>query len=258
MFILDRLQQRFNLRGPALTYNTACSSSANALLGARAFLATRLIDFALVIGLELYSPTTLEGFALLQLLSPETPRPFSADRRGIVAGEAVAACLLSRDDIAPSAWQLRGGAGACDPGSVTGADPSGAGFALVMEKALADSDLKAADITLVKAHGTASELNDPAELRALAQVFTEIPPYLSLKPLLGHTLGACGVAELLLLLEAVAAGQIPASPNFTALEAGFSREPLRRPLNLNNGCFLLDYFGFGGNNAALVVEKKNR
>lgn len=254
-FYLNALQQQLGFTGAALTYNTACSSSANALLGAATLLESRIIDYALVFGLELYSPTTLEGFALMQLLAKEPARPFSADRNGIVLGEAVAVALLSRDDFVPADWRLRGWNSACDTYSVTGADPSGAGFAKVMKAALRSAALPVEDISLVKAHGTASEINDRAEMRALDQIFTDLPPYLSLKPFIGHTLGACGVAELLLLMEAVNAGCVPASLNFSRLEPGFSRPPLTKKLVLENGNMLLNYFGFGGNNSSLVVEK---
>jgi len=252
---LAALQSQFGFSGPALTYNTACSSSANALLGAASLLASEIIDYALVLGLELYSPTTLEGFALLQLLADAAARPFAQDRNGIVLGEAVSVSLLSRDDIAPAKWRLRGGKSGCDTASVTGADETGAGFARVMHGALQDCGVSPEDISLVKAHGTASELNDRAEMRALARVFPEIPPYLSLKPYIGHTLGGCGVSELLLLQESVDAGFIPASLDFSPLDCEFSQSPISKNMAVDSGIFMLNYFGFGGNNSSLIVEK---
>ncbi len=252
---LAQLQTRFGFSGPALTYNTACSSSANALLGAAAMLSCGSIDYALVFGLELYSPTTLEGFALLQLLSASSARPFAEDRDGIVLGETVAVCLLSRDDIAPAKWRLRGGKSGCDTTSVTGADLSGAGFIRVMHGALRNSGVLKAEISLIKAHGTASELNDRAELRALTQLFPKVPPYLSLKPYIGHTLGGCGVAELLLLLETVNAGFIPAALNCSLLDNEFDQIPISANLAVAGGIFMLNYFGFGGNNTSLIIEK---
>jgi len=254
-YYLASLRQTFGFSGPSLTFNTACTSSANALLGAASLLASKVIDYALVLGLELYSPTTLEGFALMQLLADSKARPFAEDRNGIVLGEAVSVCLLSRDDIAPSKWSLAGGVSACETWSVTGTDPSGSGFARVMRGALAKSQVPPEAITLIKAHGTASELNDRAEMRGIEQVFTDIPPYLSLKPWFGHTLGACGVAELLLLKECVDSGFIPAALNSTPLDAEFVQAPLAEKMVIDNGCFMLNYFGFGGNNSSLVVSK---
>ena len=252
---LATLKHQFGFCGPALTYNTACTSSANALLGAASLLSSKIIDYAIVLGLELYSPTTLEGFALLQLLAAAAARPFAEDRNGIVLGEAVSACLLSRDDVAPAKWRLLGGKSGCDTTSVTGADLSGAGFARVMWGALQDSGVKSENISLLKAHGTASDLNDRAEARAMSRIFPEIPPYLSLKPYIGHTLGGCGVAELLLILESVDAGFMPASLNFSPLDSAFDQTPISENMAIDRGIFMLNYFGFGGNNSSLIIEK---
>jgi len=76
-----------------------------------------------------------------------------------------------------------------------------------------------------------------------------------LKPWIGHTLGGCGVAELLLLKECVDAGFMPASINATPLDPEFTEAPLAEELELESGCFMLNYFGFGGNNCSLVVSK---
>ena len=252
---LDTLQRQFALLGPALTYNTACTSSANAILGAASLLSSKIIDYALVLGLELYSPTTLEGFALLQLLADVEARPFAQNRNGIVPGEAVSVCLLSRDDIAPAKWLLRGGKSACDTFSVTGADAGGSGFSRVMCGALQDGGVMPEEIALIKTHGTASELNDRAEMRAMTRTFPDLPPYLSLKPYIGHTLGGCGVAELLLLLESVDAGFVPASLNSSPLDSDFTQSPICKQRSFSDGILMLNYFGFGGNNTSLIIEK---
>lgn len=252
---LDNLMQRFAFAGPAFTYNTACTSSANGLLDAASMLEGGIIDHALVLGLELYSPTTLEGFSLMQLLSPEAARPFDQNRNGMVLGEAVSAVLLSRDDIIPSPWHYLGGKSNCEIYSVTGADPGGEGIAQVLRAALEDAGTTQDTITAVKAHGTASELMDLAEMRAMEQLFEPIPPYFSLKAYLGHTLGGCGVAELVLTLESINAGFIPPAVYLKTLDTGFSKAPVQEVLPVKSGRFMLNYFGFGGNNTSFVIEK---
>ena len=252
---LESLMWRFAFAGPSLTFNTACTSSANALMSAASMLQGAIIDYALVLGLELYSPTTLEGFAMMQLLSPDAMRPFDSNRNGIVLGEAVSAVLLSRDDIMPSVWGYLGGKSNCETFSVTGANPSGEGLSEVMCEALQNAGIQPQAITALKAHGTASDLNDQAEMRGMEQTFKVLPPYLSLKPYIGHTLGGCGVAEILLLMESVDAGFIPASINFENLDSEFLSQPLDQAMALNSGFFMLNYFGFGGNNTSFVIEK---
>ncbi|MEA1921039.1 MAG: beta-ketoacyl synthase N-terminal-like domain-containing protein [Pseudomonadota bacterium] len=252
---LESLMQRFGFTGPSLTFNTACTSSANALMEAASMLVGNIIDYALVLGLELYSPTTLEGFAMMQLLSPEAIRPFDQSRNGIVLGEAVSAVLLSREEIMASPWRYLGGKSSCETYSVTSADPNGAGVAQVMREALEDAGTAPEAIIAVKAHGTASRLNDQAEMRGMEQVFTTLPPYLSLKPYIGHTLGGCGVVELLLMMESVDAGFIPASLNLETLDCEFSQAPIGNVMPVTSGHFMLNYFGFGGNNTSFIIEK---
>jgi len=254
-YYADCLVERFGFGGPSLTYNTACTSSANALMDAAAMLEARLIDYAVVVGLEIASLPTLEGFVMMQLLSPEAIRPFDARRNGIVLGEAVSAVVLSRDGIRDASWRYLGGTSNCETYSVTGANPNGEGIAQVMRDALRAAGVEKEAIGAIKAHGTASDLNDLSEMRGMEQVFETIPPYLSLKPYLGHTLGGCGTAELLLFMESVDAGFLPLSPTFETLDPTFSKAPLRESMAVASGRFMLNYFGFGGNNTSLVIEK---
>ncbi|MFW8600688.1 beta-ketoacyl synthase N-terminal-like domain-containing protein [Desulfobacterota bacterium M19] len=251
----DRLMRRLSWRGPSLTYNTACTSSANALMDAAAMLEGGIIDHALVFGLEISSAMTLQGFVVLQLLSREQVRPFDINRSGMILGEAVSVVLLSRADIRTPAWHYLGGSSNCETFTVTGPNPDGSGIAGVMRDALADTGLQPHELTAVKAHGTASESMDSAELRGMEQVFAAIPPYFSLKPYIGHTLGGCGVAELVLTMECVEAGFIPPTINFNNLEPEFSQPPIKEPKPITAGRFMLNYFGFGGNNTSFIIEK---
>ncbi len=252
---INRLMQRFGLDGPALTYNTACTSSANALMDAASMLEGGIIDHALVFGLEVSSPTTLLGFVAMQLLTQAEIRPFDVNRSGMVLGEAVSAVLLSRDDIRPAPWHYLGGRSNCEIHTITGANPNGEGIAQVIQGALDDTATRQADLTAIKAHGTSSELMDLAELRAMAQAFDDIPPYFSLKPYIGHTLGGCGVAELVLMMTCIDAGFIPATINFTKLDEEFSTPPISSSRSVGLGRFMLNYFGFGGNNTSFIIEK---
>lgn len=254
-FYADHLVKRFGLHGFTLTYNTACTSSANAMIDAASMLEGGLIDFALVIGFELFAPVTFEGFGSMQLLSPGKIAPFDRDRSGIVQGEAVSALFMSRSDIAESPWHFRGAMSNCETHSVTGAHPDGMGISKVIQSALKNSGVEAGAITAVKAHGTASALNDTAEINGMKLVFDGLPPFFSLKPYIGHTLGSCGSTELLLLMESVDHGFIPPSPNFSHVDEAFGCAPLQAKMACDNGLFMLNYFGFGGNNTSIIIEK---
>ena len=82
-----------------------------------------------------------------------------------------------------------------------------------ISSALEHTNVKADEISVVKAHGTASALNDMAEINGMKQVFDTEPDFFSFKSYIGHTLGSCGSSELLLLLECVDSGFVHWTPN---------------------------------------------
>lgn len=254
-YYADYLTKHFGLHDFSLTYNTACTSSANALLDAAAMLEGGIVDYALVIGFEMFAPISFEGFATMQLLSPGKIAPFDRDREGIVLGEAISALVLSRDDVASSPWHFLGGVSSCETHSVTGANPDGVGISQVIRGALDQSNTTPEQICGIKAHGTASALNDLAEINGMKRVFPVSPDFFSLKPYIGHTLGSCGSSELLLMMECIDAGFLPATPNFETSDYTLEWSPLTSRKSCSEGRFLLNYFGFGGNNTSLVIEK---
>ncbi|GLR75082.1 beta-ketoacyl synthase N-terminal-like domain-containing protein [Aliivibrio sifiae] len=251
----DKLTAEFGLNSFSLTYNTACTSSSNAILDAATMLESGVIDYALVVGMEMFAPHSFEGFVSMQLLSQQQTKPFDAARDGLLLGEALGVLLMSRDDIKASPWHFCGGSSQCETHSVTGVNSDGSGIAQVLEKALSNSNVSAEKITAVKAHGTASYLSDLAEINGMKQIFTQAPSFFSLKPYIGHTLGSCGVSELIIMMNAINDGFIPKTPNFFTPDNDINWCPTRDLTPCDSGVFLLNCFGFGGNNNVLVVEK---
>ena len=254
-YYAQHLTEQFGLHDFSLTYNTACTSSANAIIDAASMLEGGLIDYALVVGFEMFAPISFEGFVAMQLLSESKIMPFDKNRSGIVLGESISAVVMSRDDVVASPWIYRGGASRCETQSVTGADIQGDGIAEVITASLKSAGIVAQEVVAVKAHGTASALNDEAEMNGMKQVFDKMPDFFSLKPYIGHTLGSCGSSELHLVQECVDAGFVPGTPNFQTVDTRLQWTPLREKKAVQTGCFMLNYFGFGGNNTSIVIEK---
>lgn len=249
--LLDAIAGELQLQGPKLAFNTACTAAANALLTAHALIASGIVQRAVVIGIERYNLTTAAGFCGLQLLSDDTLRPFDRERSGIVLGETISCLLL---DDAPSDIELAGGASACDSHSVTGANPDGSTIADVMQQALLHAGSTIDNVRAIKAHGTASPANDAAEAAGLRTLFSSMPPITALKGHIGHTLGACGVLETLLCAEALRAGFWPATAGFRNQCDELGIQPLIASVAANAGAYLLNFFGFGGSNCALVLR----
>jgi 3-oxoacyl-[acyl-carrier-protein] synthase-1 len=239
--------------GEIWAYNTACSSSANALLGALRLLETGVYTHALVLGVECANRTSLAGFSGLQVLA-DAVRPFDVARRGMVLGEGLGAVLLSAKPV-PGALRLLGGANNCDSYNPTTANPDGHSVGEVLRAALDSTGTDTGAVRAIKIHGTGSASGDQAEAAGLARVFPAMPPLSGLKGYIGHSLGACGVVELVLLAGALQQDLVPATAGFSAPDPALGLRPLTQPAPAPTGRYLLNHFGFGGNNTVLVLEK---
>lgn len=238
--------------GPRLTITTACSASANALLYAGWAIAEGQLDQVLVVATEFSNRLSLLGFHGLALMAPDRCRPFDAQRSGVVLGAGIGAVLLSSERGA-AGWELLGGASLCDTSHPT--SPAAGMIALTLRQALDDAGVNPGDIVALKAHGTGTPSNDLAEGLAIREVFgARLPPVTSIKPVFGHTLGACGVIETLAWLRCLDRGWIPPTSGFSEVDPAIGLVPLDKALAAPRGAVLLDFFGFGGNNCALVLR----
>ncbi|MBT9567683.1 MAG: beta-ketoacyl synthase [Thiobacillus sp.] len=244
---VEEVARWLDWRGPVYAVATACTSALNALLSARALLDAEACEHALVLGLELRNQFTSMGFSGMQLIAPGPPRPLDRDRDGLVLGEAVAALYLGRQ---PARWRVLGGAN-----RINGANPVGADrhvVAQVIADALAASGLMPGQIGLVKLQAAGSPQNDAEEIAGLHQVFQPLPPLTTYKAALGHTLGASGAAELILLLASLESGVWPdATPHAAdpALGARWCEAPAIPPAHV-----LANILGFGGGHCCVVVQ----
>lgn len=253
--LVDHLTRHIDSRGPCYTFTTACTSSANALIYAADMIAQGDITQALVIGYDLFCMVGFYGFEAMKLITPPPYKPFDKERQGVIMGEGCAAVVLDRQRRQASDFRYLGGSNGCDTHSVTTHDPQGQVMADVMADALAQAEVRHAQVDVVKAHATGSYHNDLSESNALRRVFAQgVPPVTGLKPFVGHTVGACGALELVLLTEAVKRGFVPPMLNFETLDEALAITPITAPLNISAGTFLLNYFGFGGNCVSLVVS----
>lgn len=254
------IQQRFNINGPTYSFNTACTASANALMYAADAIACGEIEQALIVGVELFNRTTALGFQGLELISRSDigMRPFYAKRDGLILGEGCSALVLSKNKPKScNPFQFIAAANQTDTYSITSCNPDGSTIAAVINEALERASIAPTDIHWVKTHGTASLSNDDAEAAGLARVFSKVPPITALKPFLGHTLGACGINELVLFYRAIDAGIAPIAPLNYPINPEFPLSFISPDSTPHKGYYLLNYFGFGGNNSSLVIGNSN-
>lgn len=246
------IAKEFGLNDFTMTVSTACTSSINAVLEARNLINSEVLDYAIVIGVEVFSQMMSSGFSSMKLLSLESQKPFDTNRDGLVLGEAIAAVLVGRDE---SPWSLRGGYSNCNSLNITSVSPSGEEYAEVMNRAMEYAEVTSSDITALKAHATSTPTNDMSEINAISKVFDSDITFTAIKPYTGHTLGACGVLELVVFMAAIDDGFIPKTINHND---SIIKEyvPIKEHKKCNDGVFMLNYFGFGGNNTSVIIQKE--
>jgi len=259
----SRIAREIGARGPVFGVTSACASAAHAMIVGAGLIRGGLVDVAVVGGTDsCYSEGYLKAWDALRVVSPDTCRPFSTGRRGLIVGEGSAMVVLERSGRAAARGgravaRFLGGGMSSDAGELVAPDP--AGMAAAMANALRDAGLDPAAIDYVNAHGTATVLNDQTESEAMARIFgarLASLPASSTKPVHGHTLGAAGAIEAVITVRALEEGRIPPTINF-AMEDPLcpidcvpneGREQAIRTAMTNS-------FAFGGINAALIFGR---
>jgi 3-oxoacyl-[acyl-carrier-protein] synthase-1 len=237
-------------------FNTACTSSANALIYAARMIKENMIENALVLGIEVQNMLSQYGFMSLGLISKEGIKPFDKHRSGIVLGEASGFALLSSKK---SSWEFAEGGISNDISNITTPSKDGETLQNIIKNIIHDANIKTSQIDLIKLHATASDSNDISENSAIYKVFGDsIPSCVALKGYIGHTLGACGVCELALLLNALDNGFVPKSLGFDTQDDNFQITPTTQKSAWRGKYVLFNYLAFGGNITSFLIKKDDK
>jgi 3-oxoacyl-[acyl-carrier-protein] synthase II len=149
---------------------------------------------------------------------------------------------------------LAGYGASADGHHITAPDPDGAGAARAMNAALSDAGLCPADIAHVNAHGTSTPLNDAAEARTIRRIIGDHATVTSTKGATGHALGAAGAIEAAFTVLTVQYGLVPPTANLDSQDPEIDLDVVSKaPRKQHVAAALSDSFGFGGQNAVLVV-----
>jgi 3-oxoacyl-(acyl-carrier-protein) synthase len=252
--VAEDLAARYGCRGPVLTVSTACSSGAVAIKIALEMLRAGAARRALVGGADSLCRLTYYGFNCLQLIDPRGARPLDRDRRGMSVAEGAGMLLLVADGDPDRALAEVLGAGlSCDAFHPAAPHPEGNGAYAAMAAALADAGVSAAAIDYINLHGTGTPDNDRAEARALGRLFDPRTPVSSIKGATGHSLAAAGAIEAVVAAICIREGLVPANTGLRLADPELSLTPVTEPRRTGVGTVLSNSFGFGGNNAAVVI-----
>ncbi len=259
----SHISMEFGISGPAYTVSTACASSNHAIGQAFWMVRSGAAELAVAGGSETpFSFGFLKAWEAMRVVAPDTCRPFSRDRRGLILGEGGAMLVLeplerAQARGAPVYAELAGFGMSSDAGHIT--TPSTDGPARAMTAALENAQISAEAVGYISAHGTGTPSNDPTETRAIRQVFGAHAGKLavsSTKSMHGHALGAASALEAVATVLALRHGILPPTVNFTTPDPECDLDVVpnqSRPAEVEYA--LSNAFAFGGLNAVLAFRR---
>lgn len=258
-------------KGPVMTSAAACASGHYSILEAYHFLQRDEAELFIAGGTEsTFSMLTFAAFGNMGPLSKRTDdpatacRPFSVDRDGFVSGEGAVAVTMETEEHARARGahiyaEVLGGALTGDGYHITAPDPSGDGAVRAISRALKNSGLSPADVDLILAHGTGTQLNDQVESLAIGRVFgvegARMPKVTSIKSMLGHALGAAGAQSAFAAVRALETGMVPPTINYTPDPELGVDIVANVAQKLDPQIALVEAFGFGGQNVVVAFKR---
>jgi nodulation protein E len=261
----SHISMEFGITGPSFTISTACSSAAHAIGQAFWMIRAGVTDLAITGGSEApFSFGILKAWEAMRVVSPDTCRPFSKDRRGMVLGEGGAMFVLEPLEAAQARGarihaEIVGFGMSADANHIT--QPSAEGAARAMRAALKDAGLVPEQIGYINAHGTATPANDVTETSAIRSVFGPHANRFavsSTKSMHGHALGAAAALECLAATLALRDGILPPTANFNEYDPECDLDVIPNcPRRAEVEYALSNSFAFGGLNAVLALRKAN-
>ncbi|RJQ12764.1 MAG: beta-ketoacyl-[acyl-carrier-protein] synthase II [Dehalococcoidia bacterium] len=263
---------QFGLLGYNTTVVTACAAGTQAIGDATEVIRRGALDVALAGGAEAgICELGLAGFSSMRALSTsfnDTParasRPFDRDRDGFVPGEGSGVLVLEGLDhaldrgAAPLAEVIGYGVTA-DAAYLVAPSENGAGAARAMRLALRDAGVDVSAIDYISAHATSTDVGDLAETQAIHTVFGERAPLIpvsAMKSQIGHLLGGSGGVETIAAVQALRTGWVSPTLNMDHAGEGCDLDYVpHQARQVDPRIVLKNSFGFGGQNAVLVLQK---
>jgi len=255
------IAHEFGLRAAeSVTLPTACAAGNYAIGYAYDVLTLGEADYALCGGADAMCRKTFTGFYRLGTIAPEVCQPFDNDRKGILTGEGSGILYLETLDSARERGahiyaEILGYGMTCDASHPVA--PNRDSIADCMRRAHQQAGIKPSDVDLISAHGTGTKANDYTEAAAIHEVFgSGPPPTVSMKSMMGHTMGAASALAAIGCAIAIDREFIPPTVNHRTADPELRLDcvpTFARPATLN--IVQNNAFAFGGNNAILILAR---
>lgn len=252
------LQQRYEMKGIINTINTACSSSANAIMYGAMLIKNGFAKRAIVGGADSLAKFTINGFNALHILSTDKCTPFDENRKGLNLGEGAAFLVLEKEEDVTGKniyAELKGYCNANDAYHPSSLSEQADGPFLAMQGALQSANITANKIDFINAHGTGTENNDEVESKAIIRLFDNPPAFASTKGNTGHTLGAAGAVEAVYSILSLQHQEAYPNLNFEQVISATGLTPVLSCKKIPLQYVMSNSFGFGGNCSSLIFSK---
>lgn len=251
--LAKKMVEALGIQTQPIIVSHACVSGLLALSVAKRLIQIGQYDDAVVLAGDAVSEFVVSGFQAFQAMSLFPCKPFDKDRAGVSLGEA-AACVYVSKEKGP--FKILGEAAINDANHISGPSRTGEGLVQSVLRAEQEANIDINDIDFTSAHGTATVYNDEMEAIAFNRLGLQNIPLHSLKGYFGHTLGGAGLLETVIALKAM-------QENVLLPTLGFEELGVSQPVNIIRELthqplyrVLKTASGFGGSNAAMIIEKQ--
>ena len=259
-FLCNHICEKFKIRGPSYTVSNTCVSGLNAIGLACQLIDSGKVDFCIVGGIDIVGDLILSGLDSLKALSNRgVLEPFLLYRDGIILGEAAGFLVLSNKKRDKSYGLIRGFALSNDGVHLSAPDRKACGLIIAINKCLEMGKISAESIECIYCSGTGTKYNDSTLAIAISTIWRnkeKIIPVTSIKPLIGHTLGASGIIESMAALIMMKEGWIaPIGVDYETDPKFIYNYLLHKTEKREIRNCILFGSGFSGSNGAVVLEK---
>ena len=251
--ICKRLKERFSQIDHFECFATACAAGNYALKSGMDALFHNKVNVAIVGGVDPFSKIAMTGFSRNRAMSPSgICKPFDSERDGMILGEGAGFLILerletARDRGAKVLALLEDCVLSCDAYHPTAPKPDASGIIDCFNNLLERNKIAKIDVDWISAHGTGTKLSDRSEAQAISKVFSKTPYVSSIKPKIGHTLGAASAIEAIVSVLSIEHQTVPPTLHYKTPE--FDILVPKRPIHTTVHRVLNCAYAFGGLNS---------
>jgi 3-oxoacyl-(acyl-carrier-protein) synthase len=261
----------YGFKGPSFSVTSACASGSDAIGVAWHMLQAGAMDVAITGAAEaIVTPVAMAAFDRVSTLSRRnedysmTPQPFDKNRDGLVMGEGSAVLVLERESHARQRGaemfaELAGYGASADAFHITAPSEDGSGGAQAIRSVMKAADIQPDEVGYINAHGTATQLNDISETRAIKAALGDLAyniPISSTKSMTGHMMGATGALETIICVKVLLESILPPTIHYETPDPLCDLDYIPNQARYKRvHVAISNSFGFGGHNAVLALRE---